>query len=298
MILLAIAAYLVWLIVWLAERPGRLPRLPRDGRWALLVVIAAGTLCAQKPGTTRTILARFVTALRSGALLDDSGRIAALSTVAVTAYYTDAAAQIVAAASNTVVGAQAQFDGLAEVLTNRTLTVAYIAMDLPRAEAHSATNHNLAASIERVTYDSPTNLTAWVWFSEAPAVEPLVAFDASVSAGSWTRLVAVTNSYPSTVEVDGIPCVAYTFALPAPMRGIVLRPEYELSFGGSGTNDYLVIPSGGVLVETNNVPRLPYTGWDREHPAPYGTNLQIRYAGGVAVQALWMGTNYTGVVTL
>lgn len=270
-------------------------RLSRLGTCLLLLLLSWGTLYGggKTMPSGRTVLARFVTALRSGVLLDDSGRIGATAVLAATEAFDRETAAIIAAATNVVAASASAFADASYTLTNRNLYVAYIAADLPRAEPHSHTNHNLAATIERVSGDGGTNLLSWVWFSEEPAVAPVVAFDVSVSDGVWRRLTSVTNSYPYTIDIAGVPCVEYRFDVPAEMRGIVFRPEYEVGFGGSLETDYLLVPSGGVLIETNAVPCLPYTGWDAACGGSF-SNLAVRYSGGIAVEAVAVGTNYTG----
>lgn len=264
-------------------------------RWiAVLTVLAFVVVGADKAPTSSARLVQFITALRSGTLLDDSGRIGSAAALAVVQAFEAETAAIIAAASNVVVAAQVEFDAAAFILTNRNLQVAYIAMDLPRAEPNTHTNSNIAATIERVEQIGTSNLVAWVWFSEEPAVAPTLAFDVSVAEDTWTRMSSVTNSYPGTTEIGGVPCISYTFEIPLAIRGTVFRPEYEVGFGGSDTNDYLVVPADGVLVQTNGVSCYPYTGWDLAQPEPHGTNLAVRYAGGIAVEAIFYGTNYTG----
>lgn len=291
---------LAWLLVYGAERGlwsfAALRRLPAHTLVALSLLMVWGTLYGGTKSAPRVALAQFVTALRSGGILDASGRIAAAAAAAAVAAVADESAGIVAAASNSVAEAQATFDGLADGLTNRVYTTAYIALDLPRAEAHSHTNHNIAATIERLECVDGSNLVAWVWFSEEPAIAPQLAFDASVAEGASVRLVSITNTYPDTVEIDGVPCISYRMDVPAAMRGVPLRPNYELEFGGP--SDPLIVPAGGVLVETNGVLHLPFTGWDLAHPEPWGADLAVRYAGGIAVEAVWRGTNYAGRVEL
>ena len=302
---LVILLYLAALALWLAERGllggfrAQWRRLPR-GAVALLAVLTVWAVAVgggKEPAAPRVSIASFVTALRSGVMLDPSGRIGEAAIVAATAQVASEASDIVAAASNAVVAAQGDFDLAAWALTNRTIEVAYIAADLPRAEPYTWTNHNIAATIQRVTQDGTSNILAYVWYSEAPAIEPQVALYASTVEGVWTRMVSITNSFPATFDVDGIPCVEYRLDIPTAARGTVFRPEYELAFGGLAAADYLIVPSGGVLVSTNAVELSPYTGWDTAHPEPHGTNLAVRYAGGIAVEVVWYGTNYTGVST-
>jgi len=271
----------------------QMPRLGTGGRVAMVVLILAAAAVGGDKSPVLRHIATLVTALRSGALLDPSGRIGAAATVAASQEIASLSGGIIGAASQTVADAQAQFDAAAYILTNRTLTVAYLAADLPRAWAGIHTNGNIAATIQRTRQDGATNLLAWVWFSEEPAVQPQVSISYSVEAGVWAYMPGVTNSYPDTVDVDGVPCIEYRYEIPAPYRGTVFRPDYELVFGGAASGDYLTVPAGGVVVATNGVECLPYTGTD-----VYSADLSVTYKGGIAVSAVWHGTNYTGVVEL
>lgn len=269
------------------------PRITPLGKAATVaLLLAAAAIGGDKSPALRHI-ASLVTALRGGALLDPSGRIGAAASVAASREIASLSGGIIGAASQTVADAQSQFDAAAWTLTNRTLTVAYLAADLPRAWAGIHTNGNIAATIQRVRQDGATNLLAWVWFSEEPAVQPQVSISYSVEDGVWAYMPGVTNSYPDTVDVDGVPCIEYRYEIPAPYRGTVFRPDYELAFGGASAGDYLTVPVGGVVVATNGVECLPYTGTDA-----YSANLSVTYKGGIAVSAVWHGTNYTGVAEL
>ena len=117
---------------------------------------------------------------------------------------------------------------------------------------------------------------------------------ARVTHAAW-RLArgAYLASTVGTVDVDGVPCIEYRYEIPAAYRGTVFRPDYELVFGGAAAGDYLTVPAGGVVVATNGVECLPYTGTD-----VYSEHLSVTYKGGIAVSAVWHGTNYTGVVEL
>jgi len=269
------------------------PRITPLGKAATIaLLLAAAAIGGDKSPALRHI-ATLVTALRGGALLDPSGRIGAAASVAASREIASLSGGIIGAASQTVADAQSQFDAAAWTLTNRTLAVAYLAADLPRAWEGVHTNGNIAATIQRVRQDGATNLVAWVWFSEEPAVEPQVSLSYSVEDGVWSYMPDLTNSYPYTVDVDGSPCIEYRYEIPAPYRGTVFRPDYELVFGGAASGDYLTVPAGGVVVSTNGVDCTPYTGTDT-----YGEHLTVTYKGGIAVSAVWHGTNYTGVVEL
>jgi hypothetical protein len=285
-------AALAWRVLtrfWRAHCP-RITPLGKAATVALL--LAAAAIGGDKSPALRAI-SSLVTALRSGALIDPSGRIGAAASIAASQTVTDLSCDIIGSASQTVADAQAQFDAAAWTLTNRTLIVAYLAADLPRALPGVHTNSNVAATIQRTRQDGNTNLLAYVWFSEEPMIEPKVSLSYSVEDGVWAYMTAVTNSYPATVDVDGVPCIEYRYEIPAAYRGTVFRPDYELAFGGAESDDYLTVPSGGVIMATNGVECLPFTGTDY-----YTANLSVTYKGGIAVSAVWHGTNYTGVVTL
>jgi len=292
LLLAAGVAALGWRVLTRVWRE-QMPRLGTGGRVAMVVLILAAAAIGGDKSPALRAIASLVTALRGGAMLDPSGRIGAAASVAASQIVVDMSADIVGAASQTVADAQTQFDAAAWTLTNRTLTVAYLAADLPRALPGVHTNSNIAATIQRTRQDGATNLLAWVWFSEEPTVEPKVSLAYSVEAGVWAYMPAITNSYPATVDVDGVPCIEYRYEIPILYRGTVFRPDYELVFGGAAASDYLTIPSGGVVVSTNGVDCTPYTGTDT-----YGEYLTVTYKGGIAVSAVWHGTNYTGVVTL
>lgn len=286
------ACLLGWRVLsafWAAHCP-RITTLGKVGTVALIMVVAAAG--ADKTPALRA-LATLITALQGGGLIDPSGRIGSAARAAAAQAILEASGGIIAAASNTVADAQYQFDAAAETLTNRNLKVAYIAADLPRAIAGLHTNSNIAAAIQLTRQDGNTNLLAYVWFSEAPAIEPQVALSYSVAAGVWAYLPAVTNSYPATVNIDGVPCVEYRYQIPEAVRGIAFRPDYELSFGGARSEDYLIVPLGGVLIQTNGVECLPFDGTD-----VYSDDLSVTYRGGIAVSAVYHGTNHTGVVSL
>lgn len=233
-----------------------------------------------------------VTALRNGTLIDPSGRISDAAKVAAIETINATASGIVDASAQVVADAQWEFDEAAYTLTNRNLKVAYIAADLPRALPGVHTNSNVAGVIQSTQQDGATNLLCYVWYSQEPAVVPQVAMSYSVAEGQWDYMPAITNSYPETFDIAGVPCIEYRYEIPALARGTAFRPEYELYFGGNNAEP-LIVPSGGLMVQTNGINELPFTGTD-----VYSDSLSVTYQGGVAVSATYHGTNYTGVVTL
>lgn len=238
----------------------------------------------------RAYVAQFITAMGSGVIIDESGAVARASEASVIAAFVSLADDISASASNTVASAAGQFSVAADMVTNNARRVIYVASFLPRSGAGGVTNHNIAATVERVR-QSPdgSTLSAWIWFSEEPLVAPGIAADVDVGGGPF-RLDPVTNYYPATETIGGAPCVRYDFAVPSETVGTVLIPSYEVAFGSELSP--LIVPSGGVSVITNGVTRLPFTGTDR-----YFTNrVSVVYKGGIAVSATLDGEAVTNGV--
>jgi hypothetical protein len=149
-------------------------------------------------------------------------------------------------------------------------------------------------------YDTRWYRDAWQAVRTDPAI-PLpetnvtLYLQASIAEGSWVELVPITNTWPATEAVGALDCYRYDFAVPAGMAGVPFKPAYDVLFGGPLPEQYLRVPETGVIVTTNGVDLAPYTGWDAACAAPF-TNLSVRYVGGIAVEAIAAGTNYTGVV--
>lgn len=243
-------------------------------------------------------ISQLVVALSGGGLNDPSGVIGTATQLAAIQMFNEETAAIVAAASNVIASASTDYAAMTNQLASTNLSVAYIGYDLPRAAPPVTTNHNITATIMRTAQNAATNtLSAWVYFSDAPTTNINVYLQASVASGVWAELVPVTNSYPATTTIDTLPCIRYDYTIPTGMRGVPLKPETDLQFGGFNAGQYLRVPVSGVVVETNGVATTPYTGWDYVHPEPWGTNLAVRYVGGVAIEARVRGTNYTGVIT-
>jgi hypothetical protein len=261
--------------------------------WATYV---GGDKEGQSPASQR--ISQLVVALSGGGLNDPSGVIGTATQLAAIQMFNEETAAIVAAASNVIASASSDYAAMTNQLASTNLSVAYIGYDLPRAAPPVTTNHNITATIIRTAQNAATNtLSAWVYFSEAPTTNVNVLLQASVAANVWAELVPVTNSFPATTTIDTLPCIRYDYTIPTGMRGVPLKPETDLQFGGFNAGQYLRVPVSGVVVETNGVATTPYTGWDYAHPEPWGTNLAVRYVGGVAIEARVRGTNYTGKIT-
>ena len=296
-ILLALALPALLLVVAAVKSSSVwIPRLRSWPTWQrALAVVGVGAAIlygGDKPGPVvppQDIL-EILTLRADGSLRDLSGKIAPGIQAKAVADYIGASAQIVSAAD--AILDQARLDCVA--LTNKILTAdysaAYIALDLPRGTPVE-TNHNIMISFERVE-QTPTNLTAYVWFSEAPATNVTVNVEYSLAEGVWSTLPPVTNSFPSTYSVSGVDCYRYCYSIPDGISGTPLRPQYEVEFGGYAVGQYLSVPESGVVVSTNGVDCLPFTGWD-DYSAGEDT-LTVRYVGGIAVEAVYNGEPIKG----
>lgn len=194
-------------------------------------------------------VSQFILALVTGGIRDDSGLIAAAAEAETVAAFADYAAAITSAASQTVVNASSQFDDIREAITNDTTPTLYLQCYLPRADhAAGITNHNMSATLMRSRQrDHASMLSRWIYFSNAPLTAPSTFAEVDVGGG-YLRLESITNSFPDTETVLGLPCVRYDYAVPPGMRGVVLFPDYDLQFGSEQNG--LTISSDGVIVET------------------------------------------------
>lgn len=296
-ILLALALPALLLVVAAVKSSSVwIPRLRSWPTWQrALAVVGVGVAIiygGEKPGpvTPPQDIVEILTLRADGSLRDLSGKIAPGIQAKAVSDYIGASAQIVSAAD--AILDQARLDCVA--LTNQILTAdytaAYISLDLPRGTPVE-TNHNIMISFERVE-QTPTNLTAYVWFSESPATNVTVNVEYSLAEGVWSTLPAVTNSFPTTYSVSGVDCYRYCYAIPDGIAGTPLRPQYEVEFGGYAANQYLSVPEEGVVVSTNGVDCLPYTGWD-DYSAGEDT-LTVRYVGGIAVEAVYQAEPIKG----
>ena len=297
MVLVGLAVPLMVLAIIVVKSHGvwsrALKRMPAWQRALAVVGVGVAVLWGgDKPGpnTPPQDILEILTLRADGSLRDLSGRVAPGIQAKAVSDYIGASAQIVSAAD--AILDQARLDCVA--LTNQLLTAdysaAYIALDLPRGTPVE-TNHNIMISFERVEQTS-TNLTAYVWFSEAPATNVTVNVEYSLADGAWSTLPPVTNSFPETYSVSGVDCYRYCYSIPAGISGTPLRPQYEVEFGGYSANQYLSVPETGVVVESGGVEHLPYTGWD-DYSAGEDT-LLVRYVGGIAVEAVYQGEPIKG----
>lgn len=226
-----------------------------------------------------------------GNVKDLSGTVASGISAASLTQLNNESAQITEAALTVTTNAEARCIALTNQILHADYDIAYIALDLPRGTP-AETNHNIMVSFEKVT-QTPTNLTAWVWFSEMPATNVDVTIEYSLNGTDWPQLDSATNFFPATEMVGAVPCVKYVYEIPTEISGTPLKPQYDISFGGYQADQYLSVASDGVVVSTNGVECLPFTGWDDYSS---GTNsLAVRYVGGIAVEAIYDGISLKGV---
>lgn len=256
---------------------------------ALCVIVGYG---GDKPNPQPPeMVLELLTVLRDGSLTDRSGTVVSGSQAVALDAFAGEAWRIAAALSNVVESARASCVALTNRLAFADYSAAYVSLDMPRG-VPADPNHNIMVGFEKVS-QTPTNLTAWVWFSELPSTNVDVRVQYSVADGVWAQLASVANSWPATEAINGVDCVRYCYAIPAGIAGTPLRPQYEVEFGGYAAAEYLSVPESGVTVQVGEAEHLPYTGWDT-----YGDGedaLQVRYVGGIAVEARQAGIEYTGV---
>ena len=257
-------------------------------RVAVLAIFSAVVLYGGSKAVLPTSIKELLVVLADGSLKDLSGRVASGAQARAVNAYIQQSGGIVTAADGVIEQARQDCIALTNQLATTDYSVAYIALDLPRG-IPSEPNHNIMVSFERVE-QTASNLTAYVWFSEAPATNVNVCVDYSLAAGQWSGLEAITNSYPQTYTVGSVECYKYCYEISPSIRGTPLRPQYEVEFGGYAPGQWLSVPESGVVVEVDGVQHLPYTGWDEY--ADGEDVLRVRYVGGIAVSAIFNGEEY------
>lgn len=272
-----------------------LRKLPRIQQILALVALGLVVAWGGQKGPVVVIpdaLMEILTRRSDGTLTDLSGSLVPGVQAQAVADYIMASSDLILAADDII--EQAKLDCIA--LTNQILTssydVAYLSLDLPRGTPDDL-NHNILVSFQRVEQRGP-DLDALVWFSEMPTTNVNIFVEYSLLENTWSTLSPITNFWPSTEIVDGVECVRYRYSLPSGIVGTPLKPVYEVSFGGYADTQYLSVPETGVVVSTNGVDCLPYTGWDDYTEGAH--SFQVRYVGGIAVEAVIDGISYKGKV--
>jgi hypothetical protein len=272
---------LTLLVIWAAKCDAWVKLVRHTTPWQrFAAVIAFGVVVGyggdkEQPLSTRTL--QLLTVLRDGTLKDLSGTVASGVQARALEVFSSETWRIAAATTNAIAQARAACDALTNRLATADYKAAYISLDFPRGTP-TYTNHNIQVTFEKVV-QTPTNLTAWVCFSEAPATNVQVYATYSVAADVWTDLEPTTNYWPATETVNGVPCVRYVYALPD-LDGTPLVPQYEVEFGGPSEDQFLSVPEVGVTVQVGETEYLPFTGVDT-YPLTNGV-LRVYYKGGIA----------------
>ena len=246
-----------------------------------------------------------------GLVGDESGVVAESAQAAAVAAYEAETAGIIAGVSNGLAEASVRLSSLTNSIATNNVPVLYIVQDAPRDLPGRVANHNLAVTQERMAMTATNVLSVWFRYSWEVSTAAAITVRCYVNSNDFYDLSSTTNTFPVTQTVthaDGttVACYRYDFdAAPLNLAGapMAVIPPYEATFGGA-SGEAFEVPGLGVTVvahvagESSATTNAGFTGWVKEMPAPWGTNLQLRCAGGSVVEARWHGTNITGVVTL
>ncbi len=237
-------------------------------------------------------ISNFIISLITGGIRDESGAVAEAAQVETIAAFSELAAAMLTASSNALADVSIRFDDLTDRLTNNAQPVVYVQGFFPREDPYvSLTNHNIAVLAMRQTTVNNT-LSRWIYFSDQLVAAPTLYAEADVGGG-YVRLTEITNTYPDTVAIDGIPCVRYDYRLSPGMCGVVFSPDFDLRFGSPENG--LQIGAGGIEMITNGVSRLGAEGWI----SICSGRVEVLHKGGVAVRLKIDGQEVTnGVYTL
>lgn len=258
-------------------------------RMAFLLALAAVVMYGGSKTTPKPLL-EILTVLRDGTLVDLSGKVASGQQARAIKAFIEQIDDELSVADGVIEQARQDCMELIQQLETADYSVAYISLDLPRG-VPAEPNHNIMVTFERVE-QSGDLLTAHVWFSETPASAVNVHVEYSIVDGQWGLLAPLSNSYPDTEQVNGIDCYVYEYEIPQSIVGVPLKPQYEIEFGGFAEGQWLSVPESGVVVEVDDVPHVPYTGWD---DFEIGDDLlRVRSVGGIAVEAVYNGVVYKG----
>lgn len=258
---------------------------------AVIALFVVSIIGGVKPGPQPPAEILEMLTLRSdGSLGDLSGRVVSGVQAKALVDYVAESSNIVQAADTIIAQARIDTIGLTNQLLSLDYDIGYLSLDLPRGTP-ADTNHNIMIAFQRVEQSADT-LDALVWFSEMSETNVNVFVEYSLAEGIWESLPAITNYYPATETVDGVECIRYRYAIPDHIAGTPLKPNYEITFGGWQAGQYLSVPEQGIVVSTNGVNCLPYTGWD-DYSSGLDTVL-VRYIGGIAVEAITNGVTIKG----
>lgn len=267
-------------------------------RWAvaaaILAAIYVGGTKPDQPAGRR--VAQLVMVMNDGTVVDPSSVLGRAVQIAAIEAFNEETAIIISNANMIVAAALDDYAMLTNQIAHADYSVAYLGYDFPRANPPETTNHNITATIERVSAPGGETLSTWVYFSSQPETNVNLHLQASLAQDTWVDLEPVTNTWPVTEAVGALACIRYDYSIPNGMIGVPLRPHYDVLFGGPGEGQYLNVPDTGVIVSVGETDYAPFTGCDATNAAPFEM-LAVEYLGGIAIKATAYGTNYAGVIT-
>jgi hypothetical protein len=265
----------------------------RLGRCIVGLLVGGILMCGwtKGPVSIGSVKAQFITALSGGGIVDGSGLVVTSTEEETVAAFADLTVEIASAASQTVVDASDDFAEVATLVTNTERKVIYIQSTLPRTDpTQGLTNHNISAFVMRTSMSADQAvISRYVWYSAAPLVGPAVVCVVDVGGGD-TTLSEVTNTFPDTVEIDGIDCVRYDYAVPEGLRNVVFWPDQEFTFGSD--DNPLEVGIDGVSVDVGEDTSLPFSGTD----SYFKGRVDVVYSGGIATKVYIDGAAVTNGV--
>lgn len=249
---------------------------------------------------------------RNGALIgDESGVVAEAAQASAVDAYESETAGILETVRIGLTNVSERLTSLTNSLATHDIPVFYIVQDAPRDLPGYIKNHNLAVTQERMAMTATNTLSVWFRYSWDVSSAASITVRCYVNSNDFFDLESYTNTFPVTetfAHSDGVQveCYRYDYDVSplhlaaAPMAMI---PPYEATFGGPSGEPFEVPGEGLQIIahvpgEGSVTTNDGFTGWIRELPGGWGTNLQLRCVGGSVVQATWYGTNITGTVTL
>jgi len=133
-----------------------------------------------------------------------------------------------------------------------------------------------------------TDAEAWVWFTTPPNTNVTITFRATTEWGGSVTLPSVWDDWPAVTVVDGVPCHRYVCELPEELRGVVLFPPDEITFGGPNGEPFQVPQDGIVITDKNGVAHIGVSTTITEVDA-LGNTLETIYRGGLVVGCILNG---------
>lgn len=250
--------------------------------WFLLILVPVVFGSIKPPAQTYDMILR---TLRNGKILDPAHTLA-------TEVEKDVVEQFAVEQAKAITNLSSQVNtylATVRALTNQLHGVkkCYLGMDIPRSIPGEHVSLNPSGTFEQFEVDGEGFAVAYHSFNRSFTRAPILRFPIRYG-DTWYLANVLSNSFPTTVTVNGAECVKYFLKLPTELRGVPLKPIYELKWGSATTNIPLMVGGLGIRVASGSVTNVPFTGTDTNTIAS-GT-LEIDYHGGIAIRARLNGT--------